>query len=97
MGRLDVGTVDFAIGCDVGDFTPLGGKQILPVAVPLGFVLPPRVAVLLVSVGPVVNHAGTAFGDHAGAARGAQAFALREGFAAIGIYESELHADAVGN
>lgn len=67
---LNIRDMSLAIGGAVNDFLPVKGKLTFPGAVPLSFVLPPRVAMLPSLVSPVPNPELSALrNNRAGAAR----------------------------
>jgi hypothetical protein len=58
-----IGYMFFAIISYLHDFLPLDRELVFPVAVPLGFVFPPLVAIPFALVRPVPDVLLTAFGD----------------------------------
>ncbi len=66
--RLDIGAVDFSIWRDVTDFSTVFRKKVLPVAMPSGFVFPPRIAIPAARVSPMMDDTRSAFGNHRRAA-----------------------------
>lgn len=73
------------------DFSALGRELVLPLPMPLGFVLPPRIAITTTSMCPMVDDPWTAFGDEGSSARGTLATSGRKGFCSNTIDERELH------
>src|SRR3546814_302769 len=60
----DIGAVDFAIWRGPRLLPAFCGKEVLPIAVPLSFVLPPRIAVATRGMRPMMYDTRAAFGYH---------------------------------
>ena len=88
---LDVGSVYLAVGGLVVDFPAMFREPVLPIAVPLSLVLPPRVAVPLAPVGPMVEHTRTTLGDHDGITDGATASPPGKRLDSLPVDYGELH------
>jgi hypothetical protein len=71
MWCLDISDVKFSIRVAGRDFLPVSRKVVLPIAMPLGFVFPPRVTMPLSFMRPVPNLDVATFGHEVGAASGA--------------------------
>ena len=61
---LHICDVPFTVSGRVDDLLPLRGKLIFPSAVPLRFILPPRIAMETPFVSPVPNTNVAALGNH---------------------------------
>ena len=65
---LHVCDVSFTVSGKVDDLLPISGKLVFPSAVPLRFILPPRIAKETPFVSPVPNALFSALCDHGSAA-----------------------------
>jgi hypothetical protein len=81
--RFYIGAVDFSVRCGVTDFSAMLWEEILPVAMPSRFVLPPRIAIPTARVSPMVHDARPAFSNHRRATGGAIALSDGEGLTAL--------------
>src|SRR5579872_1678277 len=89
--RFDVCAVNLAVGRDVRNLPAGLRKKTLPRPMPLGLVLPPWIAVAPAGMGPVVQDARPALGDHRGTAGGAHSATAHEGLAPVAVYKGVLH------
>jgi hypothetical protein len=63
-GCLYIRAMDFSARRCVRDFSTIFREKGFPLAMPGGFVLPPRIAIPSASMRSVMDHAWTAFSDH---------------------------------
>ncbi len=74
--RLDVSNMQLAVFIARRDLLPILGEVVFPVSMPLGFILPPMVAMSLASMSPVPNSTSTAPRDQIRTATGTVALGL---------------------
>ena len=83
--RLYVGTVDFSVRCGVTNFSTVFWEKVLPITMPSGFILPPRIAIPAARMSPMMHDARPTFGDHRRAARRTASTSCGGGLAALVI------------
>lgn len=88
---LDIGSVDLTVGGHMRNLPALGWEEVLPRPMPLGFILPPWVAIAPFGMRPMVQDPRAAFGDQRRAARRAKSATARNGLAAQAIDYRILH------
>lgn len=92
--RLDVGAMNFSICGGVGNLAAFLREKVLPRAMPVCLVLPPRITISASSVRPMMQNAWAALRNHFSTTGGANATAAREGFVTYGIDNRVLQACA---
>lgn len=88
--RLNISSVYFSVRSGVDNLATTFGKARLPRAMPWGFVLPPRIAVLKSFMRPVMHNARSAFCDGRSFAHLANAPPLTECLSSLTIHHCIL-------
>jgi hypothetical protein len=91
MFGLYIRNVLRAIGIEMYDFLPSIGELVLPVAVPFGLGLPPRIAPTAAAVSPMPNPDFSAPGHHWLSAGWTLSGKARLRFVWISVYERKFH------